>query len=196
MTRRALLHLALLVVLVIFYAASVYVALHPRVSEHYHDYYISRSTTDWNPERGATRLADGFEFSRIVYPREVDYVRGLGATEPWGRWSDARMGSSVSILLREPLSGRLCVDVTLKASPAQIGAPVTVRIGDRTATLVLPDTEPRDERVDVELSRPVRRIDLEPSRAATGGGWGFPDRGPKVGIGLIRLRVTQGGCSG
>ena len=73
--------------------------------EHYSDHYIRRATTDWKVARGTARLADGFDFANTVDPQEVDYLRGLSLPEPWGRWSDASMAPTVSILLREPFTG-------------------------------------------------------------------------------------------
>jgi hypothetical protein len=111
---RTLIHVALLAALALFYAATASTAWRPLVSEHYRDYYIRRTTTDWQVERGPARLADGIDFSQAVYPLDVDYVRGMSGREPWGRWSDADRGPAVSILLREPRSGTLCLDVTFR----------------------------------------------------------------------------------
>src|SRR5262249_29982881 len=156
---------------------------HPRVSEHYRDYYLRRVTTDWRVERGPARLADGLDFSQTVYPREVDYLRGVSGPEPWGRWSDANRGSVVSVLLREPLSGPLCLDVKFRAAPRQVKAPVTIRVGDTVTTVVPPDTEPHDYRVELRPTWPIRAVDLEPSQPAPG----RPGDQRRLAIGLIRL---------
>jgi hypothetical protein len=197
MTGRAVLHVTLLAALAAFYSVTTYVALHPRVSEHYRDYYIRRATTDWNVARGTARLADGFDFADTVYPQEVDYLRGLSPPEPWGRWSDASMAPAVSILLRAPVSGRFCLDVRFRATPLQARAPVMIRLGDQSATVVPSDTEPRDYRIEVQLSRPAQNIDLEPSRPAPIGGWDPQTRSPRrIAIGLIRLQLRPGACPG
>lgn len=196
MAARAGLHVTLLAALAAFYSVTAYAALHPRVSEHYRDYYIRRATTDWKMERSPARLADGFDFAATVYPQEVAYLRGLSAPEPWGRWSDASMAPVASIVLREPLSGSLCLDVRLLATALQAGAPVAIRLGDHRAVVVPADTEPRDYRLEVQLTEPAASIDLEPTRPAPGGGWG-PSRDPRrSAIGLIRLQVRHGACPG
>ena len=185
----------LLAIFAAFYAVTAYVALHPRVSEHYRDYYIRRATTDWKVDRGTARLSDGFDLADSVYPQEVDYLRGLSPPEPWGRWSDASMGPAVSILLREPLSGTLCLDVRFLATPLQAGAPVAIRLGDYSATVVPLDTEPRDYRLEVQLTKPATSIDLEPERPARAGSWVPQNRDPRrIAIGLIRLQVREGAC--
>ena len=197
MTARAVFHVTLLAALAAFYSISTYVALHPRVSEHYRDYYIRRATTDRKVARGTARLADGFDFASTVYPQEVDYLRGLSLPEPWGRWSDASMAPGVSILLREPLSGSLCLDVRFRATPLQAGAPVMIRLGDQSTTVVPSDTEPRDYRIEAQLPQPAWSIDLEPSRPAPSGGWDPQNLNPRrFAIGLIRLQLRPGPCPG
>src|SRR5262245_13808205 len=141
MRGRAPVYLALLAALALFYSVTAYTAWHPQVSEHYRDYYIRRITTDWKVEHGPARLADGIDFSQPVYPLDVEYVRGTSGREPWGRWSDADRGPAVSILLREPLSGTRCLDVTFRTTARQARNPVMIRLGDARATVVPPDTE-------------------------------------------------------
>jgi phosphoglycerol transferase len=197
MTGRTLFHGTLLAALAAFYSVTIYVALHPRVSEHYRDYYIRRATTDWKVARGTARLADGFGFADTVYPQEVAYLRGLSLPEPWGRWSDASMAPAVSIQLREPVSGSLCLDVRFKATPLQAGAPVMIRLGDYSATVVPSDTEPRDYRIEVQLTKPAWAIHLEPSRPAPSGDWDPHTASPRrSAIGLIRLQLRPGPCPG
>ena len=197
MTGRTLFHVTLLAALAAFYSVTTYVALHPRVSEHYRDYYIHRATTDWKVARGTARLADGFDFADTVYPQEVDYLRGLSLPEPWGRWSDASMAPAVSILLREPLLGSLCLNVRFRATPLQAGAPVLIRLGDQSATVVPSDTEPRDYRIEAQLTKPAWSIHLEPSRPAPARGWDPRNRDPRrIAIGLIRLQLRPGPCPG
>jgi hypothetical protein len=197
MTERTLFHVTLLALLAAFYSVTMYVALYPRVSEHYRDYYIRRATTDWKVARGTARLAGGFDFADTMYPQEVDYLRGLSLPEPWGRWSDASMAPAVTILLREPVSGSLCLDVRFRATPLQAGAPVLIRLGDQSATVVPSGTEPQDYRVETQLSTSVWSIHLEPSRPTPLGGWDPQTRNPRrIAIGLIRLQLRPGRCPG
>ena len=197
MTGRTAFHVTLLAALAAFYSVTTYVALHPQVSEHYRDYYIRRATTDWKVARGTARLADGFDFADTVYPQEVDYLRGLSLPEPWGRWSDANREPAVSILLREPVSGSLCLDVRFLAAPLQAGAPVMIRLGDQSTTVVPSDTEPRDYRIEARLSKPAWGIHLEPGRPAPSSGWDPQTRNPRlIAIGLIRLQLRPGPCPG
>ena len=197
MTGRTVFHGTLLALLAAFYSVTAYVALHPRVSEHYRDYYIRRATTDWKVDHGTARLADGFDFADTVYPQEVDYLRGLALPEPWGRWSDASMAPAVSILLREPVSGSLCLDVRFKATPLQTGAPVVIRLGDHGVTVIPSDAAPRDYHIEAQLTQPAWAIHLEPSRPAPSGDWDSQTASPRRNaIGLIRLQLRPGPCPG
>jgi phosphoglycerol transferase len=161
------------------------------------DSYIRRATTDSKVARSTARLANGFDFADTVYPQEVDYLRGLSLPESWGRWSDARLDPAVSILLREPLSGSLCLDVRFWATPLQVAAPVVIRLGDHSATVMPLDTEPRDYRIEARLTKPAWSIDLEPSRPAPASSWDPRNRDPRrIAIGLIRLQPLAGPCPG
>src|SRR5262245_29285171 len=139
---------ALVAALSAFYALTGYVALHPRVSDHYRDYYILRVTADWSPVRGTARLVDGFNFADTVYPRDVDYLRGVSAPESWGRWSVAIADIPASVVLREPLSGRLCLRVLFRVTAPLAGAPVAVRMRDVRVTVVPPNTEPHGYEIE------------------------------------------------
>ena len=189
MAARTFLQAALLVLLAAFYAATAWVALHPQVSRHYRDYYIRRATVDWKVERSAASLADGIDFAQPVYPRDVDYVLGLGRRGPNGRWSDARLWPAVAILLLEPVSGEQCLDLRLGAASFEIGAPVTIRLGDASASLTPPDEAPHDYRLALRPAKPADRIELEPNRPA---GSGHDPRRPA--IMLMRLRLRPGAC--
>ena len=61
--------------------------------------------------------------------RHLREVRGLSRREPQGRWSDANLWPLVSIRLTRPVSGPLCLDLTLRAAPRQAGAHTSV-LGD------------------------------------------------------------------
>src|SRR5262245_51955952 len=131
---RTSLKVTLLVALGVFYAITAFVALHPQVSLHYRDYYIRRATSDWRVTRSTARLADGFDLSQTVYPEDIDYVRGLSAPESWGRWADRTMSPVISIVLREPLTGPVCVDARLRVTPLAKGTTVAIRLGHESAT--------------------------------------------------------------
>ena len=66
-----------------------------------------------------------------------------------------------------------------------------IRLGDASASVVPPDTETRNYRVELRVTRPGRTIDLEPSQPAPTG----PRDQRRIAIGLIRLRLLSGACS-
>ena len=192
---RTLTHASLLAVLAAFYAATAYVALHPRVSQHYRDYFIELTTMDWRNDRRAAQLADGMAFGESTYPSDVDYIKGLSRGDDSGRWSDANLSPTVSIRLTRPVSGALCLDLAMRATPRQAGAPVVIRIGGASATVVPPDAEPHDWRVALRPDQPATSIDLEPSRPAIAVDRlvGNVDR-RRTAIKLIRLQLRPGDC--
>jgi hypothetical protein len=186
---------SLLAALAAFYAATAYVALHPRVSQHYRDYFIELTTTDWRIERRATDLFDGMAFADSTYPSDVDYIKGLSRGDASGRWSDANLSPTVSIRLNRPVSGALCLELAMRATPQQAGAPVAIRIGSASATVVPPDAEPHDWRVALRPDQPATSVDLEPSRPTIvlDRLVGNVDR-RRTAIKLIRLQLRPGDC--
>ena len=181
----------LLAALAAFYAATAYVALHPQVSQHYRDYYIDHSTRDWRPAHDATDLAEGMTFDRPAYPADVDYVSGLAAVEPEGRWWDARLAPAVTIQLARPVTGRHCLEARLRPGALLVGQAVAIRIGESAATLTPSDEAPRDYRVELDPGRPADAIVIEPARVAgDGGDW------QRRSFQVDRLRLRPGACPG
>jgi len=188
MSTRTVVQASLLAVLAAFYATTAWLAVHPRVSQHYRDYYIELTTKDWRIDRRAAGLADGMAFADPAYPSDVDYIKGLSRGDASGRWSDANLSPTVSILLTRPVFGARCLDLEMRATPQQAGAPVVIRIGAASATVVPPDTEPHDWRITLSPDQPASSIELEPSRPTMA-----VDR-RRTAIKLIRLRLRPGGC--
>src|SRR5258706_3774590 len=118
MALRPLLHSATLGALVRLYVATAWLALHPQVSRLYQDHFIRHATVDWRIRRTAASIADGIDFAQGVYPRDVDYVLGLGGTEETGRWSDARRWPVGSVLLPEPILGHPRLQLWVCGLPA------------------------------------------------------------------------------
>ena len=188
MSTRTAVQASLLAALAAFYAATAWVALHPLVSQHYRDYYIELTTKDWRIDRRAAGLADGMAFADSTYPSDVDYIKGLSRGDASGRWSDANLSPTVSILLTRPVAGTLCLDLAMRATPQQAGAPVAIRIGAASATVVPPDAEPHDWRITLSPDQPATSIDLEPSRPTI-----VVDR-RRTAVKLIRLQLRPGDC--
>jgi len=197
MSARTLIQACLLAGLAVFYAVTACVALRPQVSQHYRDYYIDRSTTDWRIVRSAAGLADGMDFADPVYPADVDYAKGLSRPEVGGRWSDANLAPLVTLRLLQPLAGALCLDLRMRATAHQAGAPVMVRIGKASATVVPPDGEPHDYRIQLQPNEPADSIDIEPTRpvAVVDRLVGNVDR-RRTAIQLVRLQLRPGACPG
>jgi hypothetical protein len=194
MALRTLLHSATLGALVLLYVATAWLALHPQVSRLYQDHFIRHATVDWRIRRTDASIADGIDFAQGVYPRDVDYVLGLGGTEEAGRWSDARRWPLVSVLLREPVSGDQCLELRFGAAPPQVGKPVMVHVGDASATLIPRDEAMHEYRVSLTVTKPASSIDLEPTRPSRPLEWTWSGDVRRLGIMLRWLRLRSGSC--
>lgn len=196
MAPRTLLHALALGALAVFYAVTAWVALHPQVSPLFRDHFVRHATADWRISRTAASIADGIDFAQAAYPREVDHVLGLDGIEPAGRWSDARRWPMVSVLLRAPISGDQCLDLRFSVVPPQVGAPVTVRVGDAAATLVPGDQGTHDYSLSLKVTKPASSIDIVPSRPSRPLYWSSGGDVRRLAVMLRWLRLRPGGCAG
>src|SRR5690348_14476021 len=55
-------------------------------------------------------------FNQDAYPDFVAEVKGLGAKEDWGRWSDAAFGPSIVIRFKNPLPKKFTLSLTVQAN--------------------------------------------------------------------------------
>lgn len=191
MTIRDRLYAASIIALAAFYAATAWFALHPHVSVAYRDHFIRQATHDWNPRHSNESLADGMNLIQPTYPREVDYVLGLGGIEPLGRWSDARRWPTISVLLHQPVVGTQCLELGFDAASWQVMQPVFVRMGDAGRTLLPGDGQMHHYEMTLTVTAPASSIDIEPSRPARPLGWGDVRR---LAIRLAWIRLRPGHC--
>lgn len=187
-------HSAALGALVLLYGVTAWLALHPQVSRMYQDHFIRHATVDWRVGRTGASIADGIDFAAGAYPREVDYVLGLGWTEAAGRWSDARRWPLVSVLLRQPVSGDQCLELRFSAARSQIGQPVMVQVGDARATLIPRDPGMQEYQVTLAVKEPASSIDLVPTRPSRPLEWSWSGDVRRLAIMLRWLRLRSGPC--
>lgn len=89
-------------------------------------------------------LFDGISFSTREFPEVIDFVDGVSASEPWGRWS---IGEKIVIVLKHKLEGKFRFYLHAVGYLDNAGVPVPVRIGNQTRTAQLGS--------DVESSTPI-----------------------------------------
>ncbi|WGZ93707.1 MAG: hypothetical protein QJT81_18250 [Candidatus Thiothrix putei] len=188
--------LGLIVLLCLFYAWLFWLMLNPVVSDEYSSYYIKRETFDWRPKRYPATLEEGFVFSRLGIPEFVASTAGLSMVEEWGRWSDAKLSPIVRIELREPLHGQICLVITARTIPKQIGKPVWLRMGQITQVWQLTTESVNTYQFDFLLPEQVSTIEIGPMLSGTPSDWNSDSKDlRKLGIGFYRLVILQEHCA-
>ncbi len=95
--------------------------------------------------RYAATLAQGIAFDRPGYPEFVRSVSGVSGYEEWGRWTDTTQAPTATFTLREPLSGNVVVNLTLRDYyGTNLGKDATVTLGGQTQNFKVTD-EPRQQ---------------------------------------------------
>lgn len=109
-------------------------------------------------------MVDGIWFGQQALPKDVTSVSGLSSIEPgYGRWSDAAIAESIQVRLRAPIRTTTMLEIRARGVGANVGAPITVRIGDESHTIVLDSivrpyvvtfTQPRGTMIEI-VPQPV-----------------------------------------
>jgi len=136
-------------------------------------------------------LAEGIDFSRATLPSFVKELIGLSGPEPWGRWSDANVGSSVEIVFKRNLPDRFTLEIDGGVFGPNIGAEMKVVLGSMTKVLRnhLPKLTVRLA-VDLEGEK-VSSIRIIPSQPVSPMELGVNSDTRKIAIGLSRLRIIE-----
>ena len=136
---------------------------HGRLRRHPHWKAQTPVKTTLTPAEAKTAygssLYDGISFKEDDFPPVVDFVDGVGANEPWGRWSN---GKTITIALKHVLQGRFRLHVHGVAHGDNVGARVPVRIGKvtRTISLVSSLEEAKGAWAHFDLDRPTNVIEI------------------------------------
>lgn len=95
-----------------------------------------------NPrEIRTTRSVDGIWFGQQSLPTDVVNIQGVSIIEPgYGRWSDAGIADRVQITMRNPFVSSVTLEIRARGVAANIGRPITVRIGTEEQFMVLDNT--------------------------------------------------------
>lgn len=128
-------------------------------------------------------LADGLLFKTAKAPEFIRAMEGVGEAEPWGRWST---DAQVRFELAHTLEGRFALKFNAVCYGPNIGADVTVTIGQQIRILHLPGAlEHPDDEVSIEfdLEEPSNVIEITIPHPTTP-----PGDNRRLGIGFFRLR--------
>jgi hypothetical protein len=184
----------------IFALASTYcvvavAVLHPHVSREYREYFIDRTSTDYNPERYPGTPEEGMLFGRNGLPVWVSSTHGLSIRGDAGRYTQADRSNPAGLTFTQGFNGDVCLDFI--ASPVRwlvdkkidvlFGEevhPVGINVGQSEYRLhfKLHDADRLDFLLPPELPRVIEE---KPDNAD-------PRR---LGILLYRLRILPGECS-
>ncbi len=124
-----------ILVLVGVYVAALAAVLHPHVSPQYKDYFIDRTSTDYEPSHYDSTPEEGMLFSRPGLPQWVSGTHGFSIREPQGRWTDEALGSSAGLTFSREFSGDICVATSFQAVPWLTGRAIPVRFGNQEQVL-------------------------------------------------------------
>jgi hypothetical protein len=173
---------------------ALYLVRHPRVSEEYRAYYISRTVEDWQPERYPATQQDGMWMAKVGLPEFVESTQGLSPRMPWGRWAESCGGSEIRIRLRNPVAiGPSCVVLTAQPGTQELGQRLDVTLGEQVREFRLVSPEFKEYALDFDSVRAAQLVTLR-----------FPPHVPRsytlmLGlrqrrVAISRFRMMEGRC--
>jgi len=153
---------------------------------------VSDTAADPLAPRYEATLAEGIDFRKPGYPVFVTAVTGISGAEPWGRWSDANLASTVTIRFRQGLPAKMTAEVTVAAFGPNLGAPIRMRIGQAERTIVHSDPHaPGTYKLSFESTGGVDTIEIIPPAPTSPQALAGTADVRKVGVGLVTLRVLD-----
>ena len=133
-------------------------------------------------------LAEGIEFSRPDFPTFVRDVRGLSGQEPWGRWTDANLASSMVIDLNEPLPDRFNLVFYGHPFGPNTDRYLKVRIGSKEFAFKMLAGETEYKRLVDLGGEKVSSVEFVLPYPTSPQELSLSSDGRKLGIGLAKLR--------
>jgi hypothetical protein len=187
--------LGLIIVLALLglHVAALFAVLHPKVDRAYRAYYIDRVSTDWHIQRYPATFEEGIDMARPGWPEFVDYSFGILGAQPFGRWTDTRLGLRSGFVFNRSFSGPVCVLVDAAPTDNMKSRRAVLAFGDLNKEILFgPDDSFRSYAFDFDLPAPTQTLAVV-----------FPKRFPRasysnpreVGIALKRIRLLSGPCS-
>jgi hypothetical protein len=177
------------------YGAVAAAILRPNISQEYREYYITKNSTDFNPEHYPGTPEQGMFFGREGLPTWVRSSHGLNIRSDEGRFTDANLGTPAGLTFAQRLNGDVCLDLIASSVRWLTGKTMQIRLGDQAQTVRI--NEGRSEyrldfkvhdadRLDLVLPPKLPRVIEQPPYNAD------PRR---LGVLLYRLRLLPGECS-
>lgn len=163
------------------------------ISGHGNDVLLPSFSQFMTPRLGryAAKLEDGLILSKPGVPSFLQGIQGFSTAEPWGRWTDARLGAA-SITFAAPLPEDFVLELEASAYGTNIGKPVKLVIGGVERQVILA----RDlAKVSVHFQgvQGATTLSIVPPAPVSPEAFdGSPDP-RELGVGVAAVRVVDGG---
>lgn len=185
--------IVLSVALLGLHLAALHALLHPKVSREYSAYYIDKISTDWHVNHYHGTPEDGIDLPRPGWPDFVDHSYGILVPEPFGRWTDTRMGLKAGFKFNRAFSGPVCVELHAMPADSLRSQRVVLAFGDQEKDISFGQDEKMQEyRVDFVLPNPAEVLEFRFSKPQPRASHSTPRQ---VGVALNRIRIYSQPCS-
>lgn len=183
-------------VLVAIYAAVGVAILHPHVSQAYRAYFISRTSSDYDPPHYHTTPEQGMMFSRPGLPDWVLAARGFSVREDWGRWTDSNLAPTPGLTFNRKFDGDLCVDITFRAVAWVVGDTIKLHMDGAAAPLTISGEGPTEYQVLLSNLKEADKLDfvLPPGVPAVVERWRHSADPRRLAINISTLLLLPGRC--
>lgn len=136
-------------------------------------------------------FAEGIDFTRAGFPIFIKDVLGLSGPEPWGRWSDANLASSVSIEFQDQIPTHFNIIFTATSFGPNVNKILNVKIGSQIHQFKLQGDITRYHKLIDLAGETVTRIEFIPPQPTSPSQLGTSTDGRKIGIGLVNFRFEE-----
>jgi phosphoglycerol transferase len=136
-------------------------------------------------------LAQGIDFTRPEFPVFVKNIHGISGPEQWGRWSDANLASTVSIVFKDPLPNIFDLVFSVQPFGPNSEQDLLIKLGTNTYKLNL-IAGLYEYRIAIDLAgEKISTIDFLPPQPASPQQLSIGSDNRKLGIGFVRLRLQE-----
>jgi hypothetical protein len=189
-----------IVSLVAFYGIVLFAVLHPNVSPSYREYFIDRTSSDYEPPHYEATPEQGMSFSQRELPQWVHAVRGFELREEWGtvgRFTDDDLGVTPGIIFNRTFDGEVCVEFSAYGVSSLAGQTVGIRMGSQEKEFRLRPGSFSEYQLQFTQLRQADHLDILlpkhiPAVIEADHKWADPRR---LGMSISTLKLIPGKCS-
>lgn len=134
-------------------------------------------------------IKNGLDFRKPGLPSFVKELSGVSVREPWGRWSDANMGNSISIELTESLPEYFTLVLRGQAFGPNIGRNAQVVVGEKSYSVAFQGNIV-EKKIKIESNGHPTTIKIIPPTPTSPQSLGINGDARKLGIGLESMSIA------